>query len=339
MYDFIRRHPTTFIVIGFIILLFIFVRFFIDVTTYILLAGLLAYICMPVVVFLTKRKINRNLVIFIIFIFVIAIFMVIFSSLIPKLITQIVQFINELPALYDDIVKLIDEHNFNLLDKFDLGETLIQYRSNIVQITSFLLSLISQKAQGFGFSLIFIPLLFFYFLRDYERFPGLIDIIFPKSRVSEVKAFFAEYNTILASYFRGQVIIAIMVAISTWIIFSLLEINFAMIIALLGGLLNFVPVLGPLIAAIPAILLALLKSPLTALLVGVILFLVNQITSVVIFPTLISKRVKLSPIVIVISVLAAANISGIIGILLVLPIVILIKLFWVKYVRPELDEL
>ncbi|AZR72640.1 hypothetical protein BBF96_04095 [Anoxybacter fermentans] len=339
MYRVLRKYPTTFIILGFIILGFFFVTKLASVATYIIIAGFLAYLFIPVVSFFTRYKVNRHLVIYTIFLLVLAIFIFIFSTLIPKLVTQIIQFVKEIPTVYDTILGLVEENDIKLFEKLELENYLLQYRPNIMSITTKILNMLSQKAQGFGVSLVFIPLLFFYFLRDFEHFPELINVIFPKSRIPQIREFFSEYNRILSCYFRGQVIIAIIVAVATWITLYLFDINFALIIAILGGVLNFIPVLGPLIAAIPAILLSLVKSPLTALLVGIILFFINQITSVIIFPTLISKQVKLSPIVIIIGILVGGGLAGILGILLVLPLILLIKLFWLKFIRPELDQL
>lgn len=343
MYKYIRHYPTTFVILGFIALIFVFITYLTEVTTYILIAGLLAYLCSPVVTFFTRRKIKRKVVINVLFLVVVALLILLFALLIPKLVTQIIQFVKEIPNIYDSIVKVVEDNNLRILEKIDLESYLLQYRTNIIQITSSLLSLllnvVTQKAQGVGFSLIFIPLLFYYFLRDFERFPKLIELVFPKSKMSRIQDFFQEYNKSLSSYFRGQVIIAVMVAIASWITLTILKIEFAGIVAIFGGVLNFIPVLGPIIASVPAILLALIKSPWTALLIGVMLFLINQITSVIIFPNLISKQVKLSPVIIIIAVLAAGNLSGIVGILLVLPTIILIKLFWLRFVRPELDKL
>lgn len=339
MYEFLRKHPTTFVILACVIITFFFVTQLASVSTYIILAGLLAYLFIPVVDFFTEKKVNRNLVIYTIFILVLALFIILFSALIPKLVTQSYQFVREIPTLYDTIVKLVEDNNIKLFDKLDLKSYLLQYRPNIMSISTRILNIVSQKAQGFGVSLIFIPLLFFYFLRDFERFPKVIDVLFPKSKIPKVHAFFSDYNSILSSYFRGQIIIALIVAVGNWITLYLFGINFALIIAILSGILNFVPVLGPMIAAVPAILLALIKSPLTALVVGIILFFLNQVTSVIIFPTIMSKKIKLSPIIIIIGVLAGGSLAGILGILLILPIILLVKLFWLTYVRPEMDSL
>lgn len=339
VYRYLKNHPTTFIILGIGLMMAFFVTNLLSVTTYLVLAGLLAYLCVPMVEFMCKFKIHRSLAIFIIFIIVVTLFLLLFSILIPKLISQIVQFVKELPMIYDTILKLVEQQDTKLFQKFDLESYLMQYRSNLVSISTKLLNMISQKAQGFGFSLIFIPLLFYYFLRDYDHFPELIDSVFPASRIPEVREFFEEYNRILSSYFRGQVIIALMVAVASWITLTLFRVKFAIVIAILGGVLNFVPVLGPIIASIPAIFLALLNSPLTALLVGIILFFINQITSVIIFPSLISKQVKLSPVVIIVAVLAAGNMMGAVGVLLVLPLIIMFKLYWINFIRPQLDDL
>ena len=133
------------------------------------MAGLLAYLFIPVVDFFTRKKVNRNLIIYTIFILVVALFIFLFSALIPKLVTQSYQFVREIPTLYDTIVRLVEDNNIKLFDKLDLKSYLLQYRPNIMGISTKILNIISQKAQGFGVSLIFIPLLFFYFLRDENR--------------------------------------------------------------------------------------------------------------------------------------------------------------------------
>lgn len=337
MYRYLKEHPTTFIILGLMLMTYFFVTSLVNVTTYVVLAGLLAYLCIPLVEFLCKFKMNRSLAIFIVFMIVVTVFIVLVSSIIPKLVTELISFVNELPMIYDMLLSLVEEQDLKIFEKFDLESYLIQYRSTLLSMSTKLLNMISQKAQGFGYSLIFIPLLFYYFLRDYNQFPKLIDAVFPTSRISQIREFFEEYNRILSSYFRGQIIIAVMVAVSSWFTLTLFKIKFAIVIAIIGGVLNFVPVLGPIIAAVPAIILGLVNSPLTALLVGIILFFINQITSVVIFPSLISKQVKLSPIVIIVAVLSAGNLLGAVGVLLVLPLIIMFKLYWIKFIRPELD--
>ncbi|MCK4259998.1 MAG: AI-2E family transporter [Halanaerobiales bacterium] len=339
MYQILRKYPTTFVIFGIILLLFIFIKYLPNVTTYVLIAGFLAYLCLPTVTFFTDRKVNRNLVIFIIFIIALAICIFLFSQLIPQLVSQAIQFVKEIPTIYDSIVNMINTSDSKILEILDLESYLVQFGENIAKISTTILNLISQKVQGFGSSLIFIPLLFYYFLRDFKLFPGLVDTLFPKSYYSEIHDFFTEYNKLLACYFRGQLIIAALVAVSAWLTLTLLGVDFALVVAILCGILNFIPVLGPIIATVPGILLALIKSPLTALIVAIVLFFINQVTSNVVFPSLISRQIHLSPVIIIISVLAAGSLLGLAGFLMVLPIILLIKLFWLRYIRPELDQL
>jgi len=101
---------------------------------------------------------------------------------------------------------------------------------------------------------------------------------------------------------------------------TLLGVKYALTLALIAGILEIVPYVGPIISAIPGIILAFLQAPVLGLLVLILYIVIQQLENYVIFPQVMKKTVGLNPIVIIIAMLIGAKLAGILGIILSVPI-------------------
>ena len=126
---------------------------------------------------------------------------------------------------------------------------------------------------------------------------------------------------------RGQGILSTIIGFLVWLLLTILGIPFALPLALLAGLLESVPNLGPVLSAIPAILLAFaVKSPLVALFTALGFIVIQQIENNLIVPHIMSDVVGVKPLVVIIGILVGLQIGGIIGALIAVPVLVLLKL-------------
>jgi len=124
----------------------------------------------------------------------------------------------------------------------------------------------------------------------------------------------------MGGWLRGQLLLMLIVGILTYIALRLIGLKYALVLALIAGILEIVPYIGPIISAIPAVILGFVQSPFLALLVIILYILIQQIESQIIAPQVMRRAVGLNPIITIIAILIGAKLAGILGIILAVPI-------------------
>lgn len=130
----------------------------------------------------------------------------------------------------------------------------------------------------------------------------------------------------LGAWLRGQLILSIVIGVMVFVGLTLLGVGYALPLAIIAGLLEVVPVLGPIISAIPAVLLALTVSPVFAVLVVGFYFAVSQLEGHLIVPQLMKRAVGLNPLLVILAISVGGRLLGIGGALLAVPIAVVIQL-------------
>lgn len=137
----------------------------------------------------------------------------------------------------------------------------------------------------------------------------------------------------LGDWFRGQLVLSLVIAVCYFIAFSLLGVPYALLLALLAGLLEFIPYLGPFLAALPAVFLALTVSPLKAVAVLAIIILIQQAQNHILVPLVMRKAVGLNPVVSIVSFLVGAKLFGAVGAIFAIPVVTAAVVAWEEWAR------
>lgn len=131
----------------------------------------------------------------------------------------------------------------------------------------------------------------------------------------------------LGNWLRGQLLLMLIVGVLAFIGLSLLNIKFALTLALLVALLEIIPYIGPVLGAAPAVVLAFLQSPISALFVIILFIVIQQFENYLIAPLVMKRAVGLNPLVIIISMIIGGNLSGIMGVVVAVPIVATASVF------------
>src|SRR5258706_543520 len=210
---------------------------------------------------------------------------------------------------------------------------------------------ISHKTIIFA-TLFFLSLGLIFFLRDLilELFVGLLlmTILEPivgklsKFKIPRVISVLLTYILVLGTL-SGLIALFILTVVDQTAFFitafpSYLEnigIPYALPLAILGGILEIVPFLGPIIAAIPSILIGFGISPLTGLGVAVLTFLIHEIEGYVLVPKIMEKSTGVSPLITLISLAIGARLAGVVGAIISVPVVITLQVLTKKYLVKE----
>ncbi|MFP4345901.1 MAG: AI-2E family transporter [Anaerolineales bacterium] len=179
-----------------------------------------------------------------------------------------------------------------------------------------------------------IPFWTFYLLKDSTALGKALMCSMPDVLRDDVRAVGALVDRDLGGFLRGQLLMMLAVGLMSTAGYSIVGLNFAVLLGLIAGLLEFIPNLGPLLGAIPAVLVALTINPVMALWTALVAFIVQQIENLVLAPRVLGESVQLHPVVIMVVLVIGSEIAGLVGLFLA-PIVtaVLRDLFRYFYFR------
>ena len=267
----------------------------IDVAAFpIITSGVLYYLLYPLVDRLEARGMNRQWAIWAIFIGLILLSAWGIASLIPPLQTQILSFARSLPKYYDEIYHMLYQSPF-----------LTENKEVTQRLQSFL--------DGFDFRSM---------AEQLSRFAsstfGSLGSVPTKHRAMASRMMYQGHYQV-AQYIRGQIIVAICVAIMFSIGYSIVGLDYAIALGVVSGFLNIIPFLGSFIAVIPAFIIALITSPVMVLKVAIVMMVEQTIEGRFIAPQVLGNNLKIHPVTILIVLLSAGKAFGLVGVILGVP--------------------
>jgi predicted PurR-regulated permease PerM len=249
--------------------------------------------------------------------------------IIPPLVSQFRDFSQNLPAYVEKTTKLFGgfesyakSHNF----AFDSQNFLQNLGSNLTQSSLTIFSTTLGIFSGL-ISIIVIISLTFYMSAKKDGMKGFIAALTPSKYESYAVSAAERIKTKIGRWMQGQLFLMFVIFTLDFIALYFLDVPYALILAIIGGLLEIIPYIGPLIAAVPAVILGFLVSPLTGFLVIAAYIVIQQAEGHIITPQIMKKAVGLNPIVVILVLLIGAKIGGALGAILSVPITTAISVF------------
>jgi predicted PurR-regulated permease PerM len=186
--------------------------------------------------------------------------------------------------------------------------------------------------------LILVPILSFFFLKEANLFRVMILRVFPSGRWrARIESVIFDVNNTLAAYTRAQIISCFIIGIICTIGFYALGNNYALLLGILAGVFEFIPLIGPLTIGILAISVSGFESGWQALWTGIFLAVLRITHDYVTYPRIVRGGIHLHPLAIILSVLAGEQVAGIPGVFLSIPIVALLTVVY-KHVLEHLGS-
>lgn len=265
----------------------------------------------PVVKFLTRFKIPKPLGILIVYILVLGIFGTILTISFTPLIEQTSRLIQVLPNSISSLLQTgyVDQNIF---------------QREIANITGNLFSF-TKTIFNNVITIILFLVLTFYLLLEREELEKRAASFFV-GHEERVRKLLINIEEKLGSWFRGQLFLSLIIGVLTFIGLTLLQVPYALPLAIWAGLLEVVPVIGPIISAIPALLLSFAISPILAAGVGAMYFVIQQLENHLIVPQVMGKAVGINPLVVILAIAVGGRLLGIGGALLAVPIVVVAQI-------------
>ncbi|OGD94222.1 hypothetical protein A3A48_02590 [Candidatus Curtissbacteria bacterium RIFCSPLOWO2_01_FULL_37_9] len=277
---------------------------------------------------LSTRKIPRVISVIIVYLLVVVIISAIIGLLIPPLIFQTSGFITKLPQIIATINDFLIFHKIPVEDISKVITPQLQnIAGNFVSISTTIFSSL--------FLILTIMVFTFYLLLEWKKVVKLISSPFTGSQEKKVSVIISKVENGLGLWVRGQLTLSIIVGVLTYCGLRILGIPYALPLSLIAGVLEIIPIIGPIISAIPAILVGLTIAPVMGLAVGALFFIIQQLENNFIVPMVMSRVIGLQPPVVIITLLIGAKLAGVGGAFLSIPIVVVAKIIIQEILREE----
>ncbi len=302
-----------------------------SVLTPFLFALVLAYLLAPLVETFVRHGIRRVWAILMVYALLGIAMAAVIIYMIPLLVQESVHVIHMVPTLvssaqgsWDVWLRRLHQAPIPASLRAAINGTGTHLQGQLLGVLKGLIGAIFGLVPGV-LSLIVAPVLGFYFLKDLERIRMRFwDIVPVEWRSSMFKLGF-DVDRALNGFIRGQLTVALVVGVLSTIWVFILGIPFPILIGALVTLTDVIPYVGPIAGALPAVLLALNMSPLTALYTIVGFVAIHQLEGAVIAPKVMGESVGLHPLVVVFAILAGGELGGIVGLLIAVPTAAVLK--------------
>lgn len=351
-----------------------------NVLPWLIIAGLLSYLLNPVVDLLTRLRIPRTvstIVVFVIFL-ILVVLMPVF--LIPVLIDQLRQLatfdvsgtatsvfnwllrtLNELP---EQLVLLgVEIPTGNVVEQLETGFRQVTFVPTLAEVLSYIqqgittatglvsstaalsVAVVGSIVQGL-ITAILVFFLSLYLTKDLPIIRRYVEGLFPTSYQPELRELLQRIGFIWSSFFRGQIILSTVIGTVTWAALTLVGMPGALVLGIAAGALEVIPQMGPIIATIPAVIVALIQGSDVlaqygvgnvgfALIIMAMYFIIQQVEASVLVPRIIGESVNLHPVVIICGVAVGFNVFGVLGAFLAAPLMATLRVVG-SYVHAKL---
>jgi predicted PurR-regulated permease PerM len=334
--------------IGIVVLAYLLLRLLVYVNPVVpplLLAVVVVYLLNPVVTALERRGVPRLAgagIVYVLFVLLVALAI---ELLVPLVTRQITQVVDHFPAYVADAQTQVRrvaarfgaEPNFRLdadqvrnwLAAGDNRQAVTRWLTGLRSFTTSLLSTLVILVIG--------PIMAFYLLVDLPRLQRGAMALVPPARRDEIRGLMDRISQAVGGFFRGQLLVALFVGVASSIGLWAVGLPFWLLVGMVAGVFNLVPLIGPFIGGGLAVVIALVAGePLTALWAALVLLAVQQLDNHLISPNVMSRTVQLHPVVVMLALLVGASFAGLFGMLVIVPLVAVAKIvflfLWSRYV-------
>lgn len=291
-----------------------------DILFLVFIAFILMTALRPLVDWLAWAKVPRVLAIILIYGIVFGFFGVSLAGTVPTLVIQSTKFVQELPVFLEKVMPYWN------IDARSISQQIAPISENILKLTVGIFSNILTTLTVLVFT--------FYFLLERKKLEGVLKSTMGEDAAERVIVALKDVESRLGAWVNGQILLMALVGVSVYFGLTLLHVDFALPLAIIAGVLEIVPMIGPIVSAVPAVLVALTMSPFLALSVVALYFIVQQVENNILVPLILKKSVGLSPIVTIFSLMVGGRLAGIVGAVLAVPVVLVLQVVLHAFLFP-----
>ena len=293
----------------------------------------------PAVEWFYRRGLSRPVGIIIIYLLIAGFLIGFLALVVPLVVDQATQLSQNLPEFQLSIRKALIESNNLLLRNIGLRiPTQFNFLGNRSPTSEEVFDQVGQTINFAGqalrgvLSVLAVFLLAYYWTQESNFvIRGMLRLI-PRARRKDIRKFIQVVEVKIAGYVRGQGILSLTVGIAAFIAYTLIGLPYTLVLAIIAGLMEMVPIVGPALGAIPALLVALTLDPEKVIWVLVATAVIQLAENVWLVPRIMTSSMGVNPIIILLSLVTFSAVFGFLGALLALPLAAIIQLILERFV-------
>lgn len=336
-------------VIGGVVVLLVLIHLLSPVLMPFIVSAILAYLGDPMVVKLQSYRIPRTLAVIVVFIILFLVLFGLLLAVVPLLQSQIALLVAKIPDIIDwfrqTLLPWLDQRLGMVLQIDDFTHIMTQYWETVGKVAKGIVGVLTRSgAAVFSVvtSLLLIPFVTFYFLKDWHNVLGEVRKLFPRRYEAIWIKLLNDCDEVLSAFFRGQLVVMFALGVIYTLGLSMMGLELALLVGFLSGMMCIVPYLGFTVGILAAGVAAFVQfHDGWHLLYVLMVYGVGQaIESMLLTPLLVGDRIGLHPIAVIFAILSGGELFGFVGILLALPvaavIMVLLRYLSQRYVSSEL---
>ncbi|MFY2827020.1 AI-2E family transporter [Staphylococcus arlettae] len=312
-----------------------FIIVFNTIVAPIIVSLILYYLFNPIVNLMERYNISRLWGVIILFLVIIGVISLAINLLIPVISSQIKTFGTNFPHYITKVNQFIDN-----ITKYTVASNFYsQIQDYLNSLAKKIPSMISDYFNGFGSKvkniaetvvnvgvvIVTTPFVLFFMLKDGHRFKDFSTKIVPPKFRKDYHDLLDKMSVQVGSYIQGQIIVSLCIGVLLFIGYSIIGLDYGLILACIAAVTSVVPYIGPTIAISPAIIIALITSPIMLLKLIVVWTAVQFIEGHFISPNIMGKTLQIHPLTIIFILLSAGNLLGVVGVILGIPAYAILK--------------
>ncbi|MDK7752116.1 MULTISPECIES: AI-2E family transporter [Staphylococcus] len=312
-----------------------FIIVFNTIVAPIIVSIILYYLFNPLVNLMERYNISRLWGVIILFLVIIGVIALAINLLIPVIGAQFKSFGNNFPYYVDKVNKFIDSvTKYSLISNFygQIQDQLDSLAKKLPSMVSDYFNGFGSKVKNFAEALVNVgvviattPFVLFFMLKDGHRFKEFSTNLMPPKFRKDFHDLLDKMSLQVGSYIQGQIIVSFCIGILLFIGYSIIGLDYSLILASIAAVTSVVPYIGPTIAISPAIIIALITSPIMLLKLVIVWTAVQFIEGHFISPNIMGKTLKIHPLTIIFILLSAGNLLGVVGVILGIPAYAILK--------------
>lgn len=319
MSGFFRKHILeNHIVIALFLLLLAFI---IHELSGVLVSLFMAYILMaafsPFVDFLVGKGIRKGLAVLLVYFLFVSILLLIILPLVPFVASQFQLLAGNFPDYLTRISAMFGIGGASFDVQGWVASEMDALSQNAFSLTT--------KFFGGIFSTLTTLVVSVYLLLEKDNFRKGFLSIFNAESTKSVEKTIDEVDSLLGAWIRGQLTLSFSIGLATWIGLTALHVPFALPLAVIAGILEAVPMVGPIVSSIPATIVAMTVSPALSLAVIGLYIVVQQTENHLLVPKVMQKALGMSPVLVILAIAAGSQLLGVVGAILAIPSVLVIR--------------
>ncbi|WP_456278176.1 AI-2E family transporter [Bacillus sp. AK128] len=294
-----------------------------------LIASFITYLLHPFIEKVHSYNIPRPFAILIIYILFFGGIALALYKGIPQIIIQIREFGNNVPELFEkyrewsasihhQTEQLPEGIHARVEESLSSGEEAIA--SVLANVITILRSIIN-----YFLIILIIPFIVFYMLKDYDQIKKTVWYLTPRRYRESGIRFLKDIDKSLGNYIRGQLLVCLIIGMISTLGFWLIGMKYPLLLGIIVGITNIIPYFGPIIGAIPAVLIAVTISGKMVLFVVILIFTIQFIEGNILSPLIVGKSLHMHPVFIMFALLAGGEIGGVAGLILAVPMLAILK--------------